>query len=207
MVITTPDPRGGPLRDVVAQCIEAGATAIQLRDKSASGRELFTAAAELGPLVRSGGALFIVNDRFDVAIAAAADGVHLGPEDIPVPSVRHEVPAGFIIGYSTDDPVAGERAARDGADYLGVGAVFGTTSKPGLADEAIGPDRVEAVRVAAGLPVVGVGGITPKNAASVARPGVGIAVLGAVMNSPRPADAVQELRRAIGDAMPEAFEA
>lgn len=198
MVITRPDPAGGLLRDVVAECIEAGATAIQLRDKNANSRELYTTAMALAPIVRSGGALFIVNDRFDVAIAAEADGVHLGPEDIPVAAARHQLTPDFLVGYSTDDPAAGARAASDGADYLGVGAVFGTVSKAGLSEEAIGVTRVAEVGAAAGLPVVGVGGITAHNAASLARLGAGIAVLGAVMNSSRPAEAVRELKRAMG---------
>lgn len=207
MVITRPDPSGGALRDVVAACVEAGATAIQLRDKSASSRELYALAAELCPIVRSEGALFIVNDRFDVAIAVAADGVHLGPEDIPVAAVRREVPPHFIIGFSTDDLDAARRVAAEGADYLGVGAVHGTTSKAGLADEAIGPGRVAEVQAAAGLPAVGVGGVTSQNAASLARLGVGVAVLGAVMNSSRPAEAVRELKRALEEATPEELNA
>jgi len=207
MVITRADPSGGPLRDVVAECVEAGATAIQLRDKSASSRELYDTAVALCPVVRQGGALFIVNDRFDVAIAAAADGVHLGPEDLPVAAVRSEVPPGFLVGYSTDDPETARRVAGEGADYLGVGAVFGTTSKAGLADEAIGPGRVAEVLAAADLPVIGVGGITSLNAAALGRRGAGIAVLGAVMNSSRPAEAVRELKRALEEATPEELNA
>ncbi len=207
MVITRADPRGGPLRDVVAECVEAGATAIQLRDKSASSRELYDTAVALRPVVRQGGALFIVNDRFDVAIAAVADGVHLGPEDLPVTAVRREVPPGFLVGYSTDDPETARRVSGEGADYLGVGAVFGTTSKAGLADEAIGPEGVAEVLAAADLPVVGVGGITSRNAAALGRLGAGIAVLGAVMNSSRPAEAVRELKRALEEATPEELNA
>ena len=206
MIITRPDPRGGSIRDVVAECVEAGATAIQLRDKNASSRELYEAATELCPVVRSGGALFIVNDRFDVALAAAADGAHLGPGDVPLGAVRAQVHPDFILGFSTDDPAAGLRAADEGADYLGVGAVFGTISKAGLADEAIGPARVAEVRSAVSLPVVGVGGITVENAASLARLGVGIAVLGAVMNSSRPAEAVRELKRAMDEEVPSGLE-
>lgn len=202
MVITRPDPPAGPLRDVVAECLAAGATAIQLRDKKASSRRLFEVALELRPVVRSAGALFLINDRFDVASAAGADGVHLGPDDVPVAAARARVPADFILGYSTDDPGEGRRAAEAGADYLGVGAIFGTTSKAGLADEAIGPDRVAEVAAAARLPVVGIGGITAGNLAPLVRLGVGIAVLGAAMNSSRPAEAVRELARAIREVGP-----
>ena len=198
MVLTHPAPAcGRSLHTVVAECIEAGATAIQIRDKTAAAAGLYETTRQLAPVIRAGGALLIVNDRFDVAIAAGADGVHLGPDDLPVAAVRASVPADFLIGASTDDPAAGRRLAGAGADYLGIGAVYGTRSKPGLEDEAVGPGRVEAVMKAAGIPALGIGGITPRNAAEVARTGAGIAVLGAVMHAPDPAGAV----RALLDAM------
>jgi thiamine-phosphate pyrophosphorylase len=141
-----------------------------------------------------------VNDRLDVALAAGADGVHLGPDDIPVDAVRRNVDRAFLVGYSTDDPDAGRRAAAAGADYLGVGAVYGTRSKEGLADEAIGPARVGSVARASGLPCVGIGGITLENAAAVAAEGAGVAVLGAVMHTERPGDVVSLLLREISRA-------
>lgn len=198
MVITDPAPMcGRPLVEVVRECVEAGATAIQLRHKGAAGGELLRVARELLPVARRLGALFLINDRFDVALLAGADGVHLGPEDLPVENVRRLVPSGFLIGYSTDDPAAAREAARRGADYLGVGAVFGTHSKAGLRGEAIGPERVGEVLAAAELPGVGIGGITPQNADSVARTGAGVAVLGAVMGAARPGDVVRLLAAAI----------
>ena len=194
MVLTHPAPdRGRSLRTIVAECIEAGATAIQVRDKTASAAGLYETTRQIAPLARAGGALLIVNDRFDVALAAGADGVHLGPDDLPVAAVRASAPADFLIGASTDDPTAGRRLAAAGADYLGIGAVYGTRSKPGLENEAVGPDRVEAVMAAARIPAVGIGGITPRNAAEVARTGAGVAVLGAVMHAPDPAGVVRRL--------------
>ena len=138
-----------------------------------------------------------MNDRLDVALAAGAHGVHLGPDDIPVAAVRSEVPSTFILGYSTDDPAAGRAAAGDGADYLGVGAVFGTTSKDGLEAEAIGPARVGAVVRESGLPCVGIGGITRENAGAVAGQGAGVAVLGAVMHAARPGEVVSQILREV----------
>jgi len=195
MVLTDPTPTcRRPLLEVVAECVEAGATAIQLRDKTASAAELYETARRLSPIVRAGNALLIVNDRFDVALASGADGVHLGPDDLPVTSVRSAAPGDFVIGASTDDPERGRRLAAEGADYLGIGAVFGTRSKPGLENEAIGPDRVGEVISAAGIPGVGIGGITSDHAEEVLRTGAGIAVLGAVMHAADPARAVRELR-------------
>ncbi len=189
--------------DVVAECLEAGCRAIQLRDKQASAADLYRQALDLLPLVRAHGALLFVNDRLDVALAAGADGVHLGPDDIPVEAVRTRVSDTFRIGYSTDDPAAGRAAAAAGADYLGVGAVFGTISKAGLEHEAIGPQRVGEVVRSSGLPCVGIGGITPENAAAVASAGAGIAVLGAVMQAGRPGDVVRSLLQEISRAADE----
>jgi thiamine-phosphate diphosphorylase len=198
MVITDPNPAcGRDLIDVVAECIDAGATAIELRDKRATDEALLTVAESLVPLVRGRGRLLVINDRMDVALAAGADGVHLGPADLPVAAARAIAPAGFLIGYSTDDPEVAAGAARDGADYLGVGAVFGTRSKPGLEDERIGPERVGQVLRAAGLPGVGIGGITAQNAGELARAGVGVAVLSAVMGAARPADTVRAILGAL----------
>ncbi|HSM08774.1 MAG TPA: thiamine phosphate synthase [Gemmatimonadota bacterium] len=194
MVLTHPAPASGrPLADVVSECLEAGATAIQLRDKEASDEELYQQAVRLVELTRAADALLIVNDRFDVALAAGADGVHLGPEDLPVDVVRLHAGDALLIGYSTDSPVAAVLAANAGADYLGVGAVYETRSKDGLEHEAIGPERVGDVLHAAGLPGVGIGGITPDNAADVLATGAGVAVLSAVMHAERPGDVVRQL--------------
>lgn len=201
MVLTTPRPVcGKPLPVVVRDCLEAGATAIQVRDKTATADELYELALELLPEVRSFDALLLINDRFDVALAAGAHGVHLGPDDLPVSAVRGAVPPGFLIGASTDDPAIGRKLARAGADYLGVGAVFGTRSKPGLEHESIGPERVEQVLAVAGIPCLGIGGVTSRNAAEVSRTGAGLAVLGAVMGSMDPGQAVRELRMVLGEA-------
>ena len=104
------------------------------------------------------------------------------------------VPRGFLIGSSTDDPPTGRRYALAGADYLGVGAVFETRSKPGLEHESIGAGRVAEVAEVAGIPCVGIGGIMVGNAAEVAQTGAGIAVLSAVMDSPNPGEAVAAFR-------------
>ncbi|MYC88579.1 MAG: thiamine phosphate synthase [Gemmatimonadales bacterium] len=199
MVITLPQPAcGRPLEHVVAECVGAGAPAIQLRDKTLDDRALASTAERLRAITESAAATLIVNDRLDVALAAGADGVHLGPDDLAVSAVRNIAPPDFIIGYSTDDPNEARRAAAAGADYLGVGAVFGTRSKPGLVDEAVGPDRVRLVREASRLPCLGIGGITRENAPEVLQTGAGIAVLSTVMSASDPAAVVRELMRIAG---------
>lgn len=194
MVLTHPKPAcGRSLVDVVADCVAAGATTIQLRDKEASARELADLAQELLPITRPAGALLIINDRTDVAVSVGADGVHLGPSDIPIRAARSIAPDGFLIGYSTDDPEEATRAAKHGADYVGVGAVYPTSSKPGLEHESIGPEGVRDVLEGCGIPCVGIGGITPENAPLVIETGAGIAVLSVVMAAPKPAEVVRAL--------------
>ena len=181
------------LLDVVRAALEAGAPAIQLRDKTADARMLFQQARALLPLTRQHGALLFVNDRVDVALAAGADGVHLGPDDLPVEAVRRATPPEFLVGFSTDDPALARRAAAAGAAYIGCGAVFGTTTKD-VGDEHIGPEGLHRVVQAVAVPVIGIGGVTPDNVARVAAVGAaGAAVVGAVMAAPDPGAAVRAL--------------
>jgi thiamine-phosphate pyrophosphorylase len=181
--------------DVVGAALSAGARAIQLRDKSATARELHAAALELLVLTRRHGALLFVNDRVDVAMAVGADGAHLGPDDLPVAAARRWVPADFVLGYSTDDPSRARIAEADGADYLGCGAVYGTSSKE-VGGEMIGPGRVDEVARAVAIPVVAIGGITPERAPELARTrAAGVAVIGAVMAAEDPGAAVEALLR------------
>ncbi|UCC73543.1 MAG: thiamine phosphate synthase [Gemmatimonadota bacterium] len=187
--------RGSPA--VVEAALGAGATSIQLRDKHATSRELLETALVLRPLVERHRALFLVNDRFDVALAAGAHGVHLGDDDMPVAEVRRAVPRDFIIGRSADTEEAARAAEQDGADYLGVGSVFGTRTKKEVVGEVIGTKQMGRVAAAVSIPVVGIGGITPDNAAEVAAAGAaGVAVISAVMAAPDPEAAVRSLLEA-----------
>jgi thiamine-phosphate pyrophosphorylase len=176
------------VEEVVVAALQAGAPAIQLRDKTATAADLHRQATRLRELTRRHGALLFINDRLDVALAADADGVHLGPHDLPVEAARNAARrAGrprFLIGASTDDPHTARRLAAAGASYLGCGAVFGTTSKPDVGDEHIGTRRLADVVAAVDIPVVGIGGITPANVHQIAAAGsTGAAVLGAIMTS------------------------
>lgn len=183
-----------PIRDVVAAALQAGASTIQLRNKAASARELTQQAHALLALTSAAGALLIINDRFDVALACAADGVHVGPHDIPVGALRAHAPRDFIIGASTDDPERARSLELAGADYLGCGAVFGTTTKD-VGDESIGLERLDEVARAVSIPVVAIGGVTASGAARIAAStaACGVAVIGAVMAAADPAVAVREL--------------
>lgn len=178
---------------VVEAALRAGCRAVQLRDKGASARELLQFARALRTLARKHGALLFVNDRVDVALAAGADGVHLGPSDLPVGAVRAWVGDRLLVGFSTDDPERARQAVAEGADYLGCGAVFGTRTKD-VGDEAIGTGRLDQVARAVPVPVLGIGGITPGNVAEVAATAAaGAAVVGSVMSAPDPEVAVRSL--------------
>lgn len=182
------------VEEVVSAALQAGAPAIQLRDKRATAAELLLQATSLLRLTRAHNALLFVNDRLDVALAAGADGVHLGPDDLPVAEARRFVPRDFFIGYSTDDPEDARRAEIAGASYIGCGAVFGTSTKAEAANEHIGTARLDAVARAVGVPVVGIGGIEPGNVAEVARTAAaGVAVVRAVMAAADPGSATRNL--------------
>ena len=179
--------------EVVEAALHGGAPGVQLRDKGASARDLVASARRLRELTRAAGALLFVNDRLDVALSVGADGVHLGPDDIPVAAARAVVPSGFLIGYSTDDPVVARAAVTDGADYLGCGTVNPTSSKRD-AGHSIGFEGLRRVVDAVDVPVVGIGGIGPTHASDVAATGAaGAAVIGAVMQAGDPAASVREL--------------
>jgi thiamine-phosphate pyrophosphorylase len=195
MVITDRQLAGGRgWLSVVEDALKAGATAIQLRDKQATSRELLEMALELRPLTTRHDALFLVNDRFDVALASGAHGVHLGHDDLPVAAVRLAVPRDFVIGRSADTEADARSAEAAGADYLGVGSVFGTATKPEIIGEVIGTDQLARVAASVTIPVVGIGGVTAANAADVAKAGAaGIAVVSAAMCAPDPGEAVRAL--------------
>ena len=173
--------------DVVAAALQAGAPAVQLREKRLPPRDVLPVAHRLRTLTRAAGALLFVNDRLDLALAAGADGVHLGPYDLPVATARAVAPPGFLIGHSSDDPTAARAAVAAGADYIGCGAVFPTRTKPD-AGPPIGVPRLAEVARSVDVPVVAIGGVTARNAPRARTAGAaGCAVVGAVMAAPDPA--------------------
>ena len=177
--------------DIATEALAAGAPAIQLREKRLPPRDLLPLARRLRIETRAAGALLFVNDRLDLALAVQADGVHLGPDDLPVAAARTVAPRGFLVGFSASDPVTARAAEADGADYIGCGAVYSTSTKA-KADAPIGTKGLSRVTSAVSIPVVGIGGITPAKVRSVLRAGaVGTAVARAVMAAPDPSAAVR----------------
>jgi len=182
------------VEEVVEKALQAGARAVQLREKRGTARSMLEKAQRLRSITREWDALFFLNDRFDVALASEADGVHLGPDDLPVAAVRAASPPGFLIGYSTDSPNTARRAQEDGADYIGCGAVYPTATKKD-AGEIIGVEGLARVAQAVEVPVVGIGGVTPVGARDIAAKSgaAGTAVIGAVMSAVDVGELVREL--------------
>ncbi len=186
------------VHDVAAAALQGGAVAIQLRDKVGSAREILAQADTLRRLCRRHDALFIVNDRVDLALAADADGVHLGPHDLSVADARRIAPH-LLIGASAGTLDAAIEAQRAGADYLGAGAVFDASSSKPDAVHDRGVDAIRDIVEAVDLPVVAIGGITLENAAQAWSTGAtALAVIRAVGAHPDPARAVRLLAAARG---------
>ncbi|WP_324669895.1 thiamine phosphate synthase [Geochorda subterranea] len=191
--------RGRPLDSVVAAAIAGGATAIQLREKRATTRELVELAQALRRLTHQAGVSLIVNDRIDVALAVDADGVHVGQDDMPARLARQLIGPERILGVTAGTEEEARRAQEDGADYLGCTAVFPTATKPDHR-EPLGLDGLQRLARAVSIPVVAIGGIHAGNAADVlARGAAGIAVVSAVMAADDVESATRQLRRIVDE--------
>ena len=183
------------------EAIAAGADVVQLREKARSSGEILAIARAIRAATAESRTLFVVNDRLDIALAAGADGVHLGQDDLPVAAARRIAPRPFLIGASVGGVDEAIRAERDGADYIAVSPVYPTGSKSN-AGPGHGLAAVVAVRRAVRIPVLGIGGIDPANAADVVWAGAdGCAVISAVLAQPDMAEAAQSLRGVIIQAL------
>ena len=191
--------RGRPLGPVVAAAVRGGGRIVQVRAKAAADAALLTLALEAVAAARAEGGLVLVNDRPDIALLAAADGVHLGQDDLPPRDARAVLGASPLVGLSTHDAAQVEAAAGEPLDYVAVGPVFPTLTKSD-AHPVIGLSGVRAARARTRLPLVAIGGITAANAAEVIAAGAdGVAVVAAVLAEDDVATAVRRLRAAIGD--------
>ena len=179
------------------EALNGGAAMIQLRHKSASGSQLFTWALAIRNLCREYHALFIINDRVDIALASEADGVHLGQDDLPAAAARKLLGNTRIIGVSVSSPEEAVRAEKDGADYIGFGHVYPTVSK--LKEHPpLGPENLQKTVQSISLPVVAIGGISIENAPIlISRGASGVAVISAVSRAENPSKAAFELMRAL----------
>jgi thiamine-phosphate pyrophosphorylase len=196
-----PDPGfGATLEEQARMAVEGGAGAIQLRLKETPESRLMETGRAMAAACRKGGALFIVNDRPDIALALGADGVHVGGTDASPAEARRMLPAGAVVGVSVGDPGEAVAAEAAGADYVAIGPVFATPVKAGLAPVGLG--MVTRVRQAVSIPVVAIGGIGAANAASVVAAGAdSIAVITAVFGAKDPRAAAAGLLSIIRTAV------
>jgi len=201
--IVDPERAGGfALADLAARCVRGGATLVQLRDKHSETRSLIEQARAIKRALSPFAAPLVVNDRVDVAMAAGADGVHLGQDDMAAEDARRLLGPGAIIGLSIKSVQEVEAARLDLVDYVGSGGVYATASKQqkNAPIGAAGLARIIAVlrRRAPDLPVCGIAGIDASNAGEViAAGGDGVAVISALSLVPDPEAAARELREIV----------
>jgi len=187
--------------ELAEETLKGGATVIQLRDKEKSGRELYSIGLELRKLTNKHGAMFIVNDRLDIALATGADGVHLGTKDLPISIARKIAGKNFIIGASVSSIDEAIKAEEDGADYLSVQSIFPTTSKEDV--KTVGLELLKKIIDSTSLPVIAIGGINTDNICKVIKKGAkGVAVISAIVSKPDVKKATEELKRKIQTCLP-----
>ncbi len=198
LYVVTDEELSGLIDVVVAKlALEGGADVIQLRDKKRCIRDIFPVALKIKGLVQSFDALFIVNDRLDLALGVEADGVHLGQGDLPLHVARKIAPEPFIIGISVGSLSEAVSAEKDGASYIAVSPVFSTKSKDD-AGPGLGLSLLREIRTAVSIPVIGIGGIGPQNVEDVIWSGAdGVAVISAVLCSPDITHSVAELKKQV----------
>jgi thiamine-phosphate pyrophosphorylase len=197
--IVDPERSGGrDLAELARLCAKGGATLVQLRDKLSETRAMVETARAIKAVLAPFGVPFVVNDRIDVALAAKANGVHLGPDDMAIEDARALLPKDAIVGLSIKSVAEAEAAPLALIDYVGSGGVYATLSKA-QKNAPIGPEglgRIVAAlrRRAPSLPVCGIAGIDASNAAAVIAAGAdGIAVISALSLAPDPAAAARRL--------------
>ena len=189
--------KGRAMAEIVREAVAGGATCVQLREKDCGTREFLEEARALKEILKGTGVPLIVNDRVDVALAAGADGVHVGQGDMPIGDVRRLAPKGWIVGVSAESTEDAVRAEREGADYVGASPVFATATK---ADHAapLGLEGLRRMRAATTIPIVAIGGIHAGNAREVVRAGAdGLAAVSAIVAADDPRAAAAEMRREI----------
>jgi len=189
-------PGGRELDQVLPGAIEGGVDIVQLREKRLRGAELLAAAKRAAQLCQRAGALFIVNDDPQIALLAGADGVHVGQEDMPISEVRGIVGPQMLVGLSTHAEAEVDAAASAEVDYIGVGPVHRTPTKPGR--PAVGTQLVQYAARTATLPFFAIGGIDAGNVEAVLSAGArNVCVLRAIADAEDPRAAAAQLKRAI----------
>ncbi len=185
---------GKTLLSQVEACLDAGVTFLQLREKDLDERSFLEEAREIGRAAKSRHIPFVVNDNLEVALQSDADGVHVGQHDMAAKDVRALIGPDKILGVSAQTVEQAVAAERAGADYLGVGAVFHTSTKLDAAD--VDHSTLRAICDAVSIPVVAIGGIGPGNILQLAGSGIdGVAVISSILAQPDVAQAAADMKR------------
>lgn len=181
------------LDQAVEQAIQGGCTVVQLREKNASSREFFETVQRVKQITDSYHIPLIINDRTDICLAVNAAGIHVGQQDLPAKVVRSMVGPDKIIGVSAATLSEAIQAEQDGADYLGVGAMFATSTKTNTRPVTV--EQLAQIKQAVQIPVVAIGGIQSSNAATLTKTGIdGIAVVSAILAQENITHAAQQLK-------------
>lgn len=183
------------IEESVESGILGGCSVVQLREKNASSLELFQLAARVKRITDKYNVPLIINDRLDICLAAGAAGVHLGQSDLPCAEARKILGSDKIIGVSAATPEEASKAQADGADYLGVGAVFTTSTKTNT--RPVTAETIRGIRAAVTIPFVVIGGVNPQNITQLYGLGIdGAAVISAVISQPDITEAARVMRAA-----------
>lgn len=181
------------LEQAVSDAIKGGCSVIQLREKHCTSREFYDLALSIKRITSYYNVPLIINDRLDIAVAVDADGVHLGQKDLPADIARAIIGEEKIIGVSANNLQLAIKAELDGADYIGVGAVFGTTTKHDA--KPITTNILKEIRSAVKIPMVAIGGIKQSNISLLNGTGInGVAVVSAVLGSDNITKSARELK-------------
>lgn len=183
------------LTEAVEQAILGGCTMVQLREKESSSLEFYEQAQEVKQITDRYGVPLIINDRVDIALAVEAAGIHIGQSDLPVPDVRRLIGIEMLLGVSVSSSEEAGKAMEDGADYLGVGAMFPTGTKTDA--NAVSMEELRRIRRMTNLPIVVIGGINQENAGLFRPMGIdGLAVVSAIIGRPDIRKAAAQMKEA-----------
>lgn len=185
--------KGRKLETIVYQAIRGGVSLVQLREKNAGSLDFYMIAKKVKEVTDEFNVPLIINDRIDIALSVDAAGVHIGQEDLPCKIARQILPKDKIIGVSVHNIEEAVRAQEDGADYLGCGAVFTTSTKSDVSNLTI--DKLAEIKKSVNIPVVAIGGINQGNVSSLRNTNIdGVAVVSAIVGEDDPKLAAENIK-------------
>ena len=178
---------------IIEEAIKGGTSIVQLREKTASTRDFYQLALKVKEITSKYDVPLLINDRIDIAIAVDSEGVHIGQDDMPADIARKIIGEDKILGVSASTVEEAEKAEKDGADYIGSGAVFPTSTKDDA--DSVSKEELKEIVDSIDIPVVAIGGITLENVGSLKDTGIaGFSVVSAIMSADNPKEASQKLR-------------